>query len=147
MLLKSFFEYFPELAKTELRNICCQNHPKLPNGIYLFNEMYCPDIHCDCRKVTIVVMTPNNDIFATIAYGWASPKYYYKWGLDRKGVKWLTQGNLDPLGSQSPYANEFLNIFLSMLDKDRFYTKRLKEHYDLYKKALSSNLFMTTTIF
>ena len=136
MLLASFFKQFPQLTATELRHLHCQQHPKLPDGTYFFNEFYCPDLQCDCRKVSIIVMTPDSNIFATITYGWASPKHYYRWGLDKQSIKWLTKGCLDTLGTQSIYAKEFLNLFLAMLKKDPAYAKRLQNHYAMYKKSL-----------
>jgi hypothetical protein len=140
MILKPFYEKFPGIAENETRSITVFNHAHIPNGKYVFLEMYCPDYSCDCRKASILVLEDNaHKKMALISYGWASMKFYLKWGLSKGDAESLTKGYVDPLGENTKYSSYFLDIFLNSIKEEPDFKNRLKRHYKLYKNSLTSN--------
>jgi len=135
MAMAAFVNLCPDVAPVETRTIIVRDHARLPDGEYGFIEHYCDDLHCDCRRVLVVVWTPATGIkaWATINYGWEETEFYRKWAKvsdeDMKGPF------LDPLGVQSRYAEVLLAFFAKMVEDDA-YIARLKRHYATFRKAL-----------
>ena len=116
-----------------LRSVKIIKEDELPKGEFGLNELYCNDVNCDCRRVIISVFDENN-IYATINYGWESQDFYRKWSTnideDMKGP------SLELFGPQSEYANAFLRLFKEFVTHDLGYVKRLESHYIEFKRAL-----------
>ena len=138
MAIESFFDKFPELSETELRNITILaydgfNSP--PKGKYVFLEFFCTDLDCDCRMVTILVNNEKGEIVSVLKYGWESQAYYIKWGVDDILAEEMASVSLCPLSNQSPHAEYFFEQLNTMLLQDEKYKKRIEQHYDMLRKA------------
>lgn len=143
MYLKSFEDVFPEKAdsdRCQLVLIDDENQGPL-NGMFDLIDHYCPNPACNCYKVTIAVIdiTPGNfpKICASIIYGWKSKTFYRKAGFDAQEAQCLPQGYLDPEGPQSEQAEEFLELF-STLVQDPPFVDRLKKRYELFRNKVTS---------
>jgi hypothetical protein len=76
----AFQELCPEVAQRETRGITLPNGGwGLPPGYYEFEEMYCDEPGCDCRRVLFTVLSSRNRIEATIGWGWEGVDYYAEW--------------------------------------------------------------------
>ncbi|MHB9038910.1 MAG: hypothetical protein ACYC64_19905 [Armatimonadota bacterium] len=138
MPMQPFYSKFPDLAARETRTVTVQSSDRLPAGEYGFIEAYCNETDCDCRRVLIQVMRPDTGdrVWATINYGWEDKSFYGKWmGGDDHGDDYAS-AHLDPLNTQSEYADELLDAFLYNIDNDESYVDRLKRHYTMFKKAI-----------
>jgi hypothetical protein len=143
MPMTPFFQRFPELGARETRSVTVNGRNDLPDGDYGFIELYCNELHCDCRRVMVVVLRPDtgwNQFWATINYGWESLEFYRKWagapGWDRGS--W--QGPfLDPLATQTRYASALLDLFKFLLQSPD-YVERLKNHYQLFRASVEKDL-------
>lgn len=98
-------------------------------------DCYCNEPTCDCHKVSIVAFA-SNKIWATFSYGWKSKEFYQKWGLDPQAAQMLATGFLDPIATQSEYADILLDAFLDMIKQPQF-VERLKKRYALFKNKMS----------
>ena len=125
-----------DLAETETRIIqITASDLGVPIGEYVLMESYCTDDSCDCRKVMInIINIGTNRIYATIGFGWESFDYYLKWGYGSKEIAESIKGTyLELFVIQSEYANNFLQIFNTRLNKN--YISLLKSHYNRFKKS------------
>lgn len=146
-----FCKYFPELGAKETR--CAYlggSQQGAPAGKYMFLELYCDDVDCDCRRVLFKVIKendPDNKVLATINYGWESLDFYArKLGGDKKMAWEVITAILDPLNPQSEYAEEFLEIFRNTLLTDPDYIARLVRHYEMFKKAVKEKAIPTDVV-
>src|SRR5205807_1556578 len=103
--------------------------PGIPAGEYVFVDAYCTDPHCDCERVMLNVAERKRGIVATISYGFnpAKTRAFFKG----------PNPFLDPLNTQSAYAEELLALFEEVV-LDEEYQERLKRHYRMVKEALSA---------
>lgn len=139
-----FFETFPALSQSELRNIFITErnpYPLIPVGNYAFLEMFCPDIDCDCRKVIIPIVSINpNKTWAILHYGWACEKHYQRWwGKNHDGYRPLSGAYFDP-PTDNPLQQAFLELFKQMIESDPHYAQRIERHYQMFKKAMRKKL-------
>jgi len=137
-----FWVRFPDVAARETR-VLTLLHPQngLPAGSYGFLELYCDDPACDCRRVLIQVRSEDapETVLATINYGWESAAFYARWlHGDRAGAREMRNASLDPLNPQSRFAPTFLLLYQTVVLQDKAYIERLKRHYAMFKKQLSS---------
>lgn len=126
MPMTNFFQTFPKLAGSELRNFTIGPGPAstLPEGRYSFVEFYCGDRDCDCRRVLIAVYSEKeNEYVAHISMAFDSGKQ-------------MAGPFLDPLGPQRPYAPELLDFFTAMINTDPAYVERLQRHYVQFKERV-----------
>jgi hypothetical protein len=132
-----FYTRFPELAAHETRVArVMTGDASLPFGEYGFVEYYCDDPGCDCRRVLILVCTPQvpDSALATINYGWESAEFYTRWMHgDEKAGREITSASLDPLHPQSEFAEALLEIFRREIAEDPAYVARLARHYEMFK--------------
>lgn len=135
--LVPFDDKLPHLAHIDVCKILITEALPELNGLYDLVDLYCQEAGCDCRKVTIVVMDRQKRPRATIGYGWESPAFYRKWGLDPEGAWLLCRGYLDPLCYQSRHAELFLEAVLSMLRDAPESVDKFKRRYGMFKDAVS----------
>jgi hypothetical protein len=133
-----FHSLFPEIAEKETRYCTITEPGQLPVGEYAFVDSYCPEVHCDCRRVLVnVIRRDSKRIWATINYGWESVEFYRNWSpvlTDLEG-----QGPfLDLLGEQSELAPELMKLFAQTCLQDPAYIARLAHHYDMVKGYAAS---------
>jgi hypothetical protein len=125
--MEMFYHHFPKLADEETRfvNIIGQAPAgSIPAGSYALVEAYCTDPNCDCRRVLLNVVERDHGHVATISYG-----------FDRDGPE--PGPFLDPLNTQSPYAEELMEMIAKMTLHDPIYLARLERHYALMKEKCS----------
>jgi len=139
----AFNQLLPEVAKKETRSIILPaiNQFGIPAGTYVFLELYCDDLSCDCRNVYIYVLNAQtNTTEATITYGWERLKFYMDWmGIDDKNdqmIKDFKGPALYAFGEQRSHANKWLTIFKDILKSDKDYANRLQRHYQLVKASI-----------
>ena len=128
----------PDLAERESRTVFLENDPAVatpppvPPGAYLFDELYCVEPGCDCRRVLIQVYSASAVLLATISHSFEPPSENQ---LIRK------QTILDPLFQQSPWAVDLMDLFLHVLRIDPAYRSRLVRHYQAVKAAVADPAF------
>lgn len=129
---------FPDIAERETRNIIIMdsNPFDLPNGVYVFHEMFCREHSCDCRRVFFYVTSlPRHNVEAVVCYGWESAGFYKKWYKD-DDPKMIAEMKGPALNFGSPHsmhAPAILEIVKNVLVKDPDYIDRLKRHYNMFK--------------
>ena len=100
----------------------------LPADEYGFDEMYCVDVGCDCRRVVINVFARHaHALVATINHAFDPPTG--KYGITE-------QTFLDPINPQSEWSPALLDLFVNVVLADENYRKRLEQHYRILKNAL-----------
>lgn len=133
-----FKEFFPDIAERETRMLCpLESFPgKLPVAKYFFNELYCDEPGCDCRRVIFAVQSSlTNEFEATICYGWESRQFYVNWfGRDDQEMIQELQGPcLNAMSRQSRHAEEILDLARQALFSNPQYVERLKRHYAMFR--------------
>ena len=100
----------------------------LPVDEYGFDESYCDEPGCDCRRVMINVLARNARAHvATINHAFEKLA---------KGDIVDEQTFLDPLNQQSKLAPALLELFEKVVLADPAYRQRLEVHYRLFKKVV-----------
>lgn len=117
-----------DLAQREVRVLHVEAGGGLPAGAYLFEEAYCTEPGCDCRRVLLQVLhAETRTHVATINYAFEPPKPPH----DVEG-----QVFLDRLNPQSDVSAFLLEFFVKSMLSDKDYVARLHRHYDLWKRAV-----------
>lgn len=128
MGLVPFVLLFPEQATREVRVISAQHYPGLPDDDYGFQDSYCDDPTCHCRRVMLTVVNRSRgDTLATISFGFDPDDD-------------LAGPFLDPLNPQSAYAETLLALVGQQLQVPD-YVDRLKAHYYQVKGATADPTF------
>ncbi len=138
-----FYEKFPTIAEEETRSIILMNDPELPSGKYTLIESYCNESNCDCRRVFLSVLSEKQKkIMAVIAFGWESERYYSKWMGDSnpEALKEMKGPTLNLGSPQSRLAPKILELVDKVALQDKKYIKRLKRHYDLFRKEIGKRV-------
>lgn len=142
MAVIGYFEVFPAKARTELRLATFPpGQSAIPAGTYLFCEYFCTDLSCNCERVMIKVLNPRSEAdrnpreVATISYSWGGEKDSPFQDLDLD----VPNPFLDPLHHQAPFADELLEFWNDMVEKDVVYAKRLRTHYAELRKKLGKS--------
>ncbi len=110
---------------------------ELPDGEYMFVDMYCIDPGCDCRK-TIIRVYHNGKHVSTLNYGWESPAFYPAFYR-----RWMRRGDDTGMAGvsvafESPdlvSQRGILSLFMALLDER--WTRGFKKHYAAVKKVLA----------
>lgn len=128
----SFRTVFPEVAERETRTIFVfpaeETVDCLPPGGYVFDELYCDERNCDCRRVMVNVLSIETaKHVATINHAFEPPT---------PGGLVSEQTFLDPFNPQSEHAAELMDLFLHTLKTDGEYRRRLMRHYRIFKNAI-----------
>jgi len=135
MSMMRFGLFFRELAERETRTLTLtapvRQHGRLvlPADEYGFDELYCVERKCDCRRVMINVLARYARAqVATINHAFDPPTHDY----DPPD-----QTFLDPLNRQSEWSRALLDIFTNLVLADPAYRQRLLRHYLLFKEAVA----------
>jgi hypothetical protein len=100
----------------------------LPADEYGFDELYCDERNCDCRRVMINVLARHaGRHVATINHAFEPPP---------KDELVSEQTFLDPLNRQSPWAPALLDLFVNVVLADENYRQRLIRHYRMFKNVV-----------
>ena len=134
MYLINFWVKYPELAKKETRIITIlSDKEKIPKWEYAIAELYCTNPNCDCRKVSLNVIWPNNKTYY-LNYWFEKPSYYIKWGIwdieIAKEMSWLSVNEFEWNHLESELVLDTMDWVLN----DTIYVERLKKHYKLMKE-------------
>ena len=148
LFMTPFHSFFPELAQREVRCLHLgvspewQPHqaPELPPDEYVYMELYCEELGCDCRRVFLQVIRKGDldKVLASIVYGWDKESFYRKrisWDADAEANR-IVRGHLDPINPQSEFAGHLLDLFKQFV-LDEPYRLRLRRHYRLFKEELA----------
>jgi hypothetical protein len=132
MAMVSFVSLFPEVANKETRRVGLAPQEglaptnDLPNDWYFFEELYCDEPGCDCRRVMVnVIAASTGQHLATINHAF-EPRDH--------GALVTAQTFLDPLKSQ--FAVNLMDLFLHVIRWDEPYRQRLMRHYQMFKGAI-----------
>jgi len=136
-----FHDYFPDIAKSETRNVTILHDSDwgLPVGNYGFLEMFCDEVGCDCRRVFFAVLSEKTkNVEAYIAYGWESQAFYRRWlgSGDPQSIRQLQGPMLNPGSPQSALAPSLLKLFEELLLKDVDYIERIRQHYRTFRSRI-----------
>ncbi len=121
--------------------------PSIQGGLsskdpYHMLDLYCQDYACDCHKVSIAILDEKQEtVLATIAYGWKSRTYYYKWGLDKDTAESLTSGFLDPWAIQTVHGSVFLDFVRRKINREPQFMNKIKKRYRIFKDHTYSPFF------
>jgi hypothetical protein len=149
MPFSPFFERFPEIAQVETGSVCVTQAPdptSLPSANYVFVELFCDEIRCDCRRAYIhahdatVIQRGDYRPLATISFGWEKESFYRKWAsfdLSRQDLEELRGPALARMAAQSSVARELLELF-KLLILDEAYRSRLVSHYNIFREDVNS---------
>ena len=130
MEMRPFSEICEKLAETETRSfVAGGGNSGVPIDEYGVLEFYCTDPDCDCRRVSLTIISRAAvRIEATIAFG-----------FDRDSV--LGPGvELDPLNPQGPFAESMLRLVKQKVLADRTYVARIRQHYAITKQIAQGRL-------
>ena len=131
----SFRALFGDLGVQETRTVqVLETSPvgtpgRLPVDDYAFDEWYCVDPNCDCRRVIFLVVADRaGGHLASISHSFDPP-----------GKRdWMPEQTfLDPLLPQSKLAPAVLDLCNEWLLSDAAYCRRLERHYRTVKEAVA----------
>lgn len=142
-----FGQYFPKIALKETRVIYIPKNKEIPEGNYIFQDTYCVDKKCDCRRTIISVYPDTPGAFAEkplayISFGWEDLKFYKKLlrGFSDEMVMKFKDPMLDMMYDQSAYAPFLLASFINLIETDTDYVASLERHYAYYKDRQGTRL-------
>ncbi len=130
MEMRPFSEICGKLAETETRSFVAGGGTTgVPIDEYGVLEFYCTDPDCDCRRVSLAIISRNSvRIEATIAFG------FDRDSLMGPGV------DLDPLNTQGPFAEAMMRLVKQQVLSDRVYVDRIRQHYTVTKQIVQGSL-------
>ena len=134
-MMEMFVNKFPDIAERETRCVIIPKGNSLPAGSYYMVESFCNDKKCDCRRAFINVIY-NDDIIATIGFGWEDLKFYEKWAQDKSMAPDLKGPTLEVTGEYTKYSKKILELFKELMIPDKVFIERLKRHYKMFKERL-----------
>lgn len=123
----SFTALFPDVARDETRSLTVPEDGLVPADQYLFQEFYCVEKGCDCRRV----------IFRVLAAKARAEMATINHALDRNALMYNETGDtqLEPFGPQSRYSTALMGLFQAVvLQPD--YAARLMRHYKMVRDAV-----------
>jgi hypothetical protein len=145
IVFKAFHLEFPEIGITETR-VAIQFDERGQDP-YLFLELYCDEVGCDCRRVIVKVVSHReaeaggDGFMASLSFGWEDEQFYRDWAgwpLDRHDLEELKGPGLQRLAPQSVRAEEMLSLFRVVL-QDEAYVERLRRHYAMFRARVETN--------
>ena len=141
--LAAFSLLFPELGDLEPFYLPSIQGELTSKGPYHVFDLYCQDYGCECHKVTMVIADDSQEnVLATIAYGWKSKSYYYKWGLDKDASESLTSGFLDPWCRQTVRGSIFLDFMRRKINREPQFMSQIKKRYRMFKDHVNSPFYV-----
>src|SRR5579862_8906896 len=100
-----FRALFPDVAAKETRLLTVSIAGPIPPDRYVFDEYYCVEAKCDCRRTVLKVLAiGKGECVATINHAFEPPSK--SWDTDDG------QTYLDPLHKQAPFAFALKELFL-----------------------------------
>jgi hypothetical protein len=111
-----FQQIFPRNNDPYMELTLLSKYGKAAKGAYTFVETYCTDKGCDCRRVTLLVLSPKGKLAAVIGFG-----------FDPHGP--LAGPFLDNFHTQSAAARDLLEIFTGHINEDAEWLGRMHDHY------------------
>lgn len=135
MELLGYFDVYPDKTRTELRTVQFTNdsgmRDVLVGGTFIFTEYFCTDPTCHCERVLVKVLRAASadarpEEVATISYSW-NPDSDTIWSKVNSEVP---NPFLDPFHRQAPYAEDLMDFWTAMIERDKAYALRLQQHYD-----------------
>lgn len=134
--MKAFFSRYPKEAAQETRTITVPQGESVPAGTYGYLEFFCADAECDCRRVVMSVVSKETEsVMATLTYGWEGSEFYRNWIHDDEMARDMVGVSLEPLAPQTEYADFLLSVLREMLSHDKAYRKRIRRHYQMFKRS------------
>ena len=125
LYLVPFFQVDKDLAIRETRFLTFLTPQRgIPAGSYALAEFYCADPECDCRRVTFMITEEKRPTVQL-----ASISYAFDPDDPEPGPF------LDPLNTQSPYAEALMDLVYDLVLSDSLYLARLERHYAMVKRA------------
>jgi SEC-C motif len=135
-----FHQKFPEIARHETRVVAIFNDPVLPNGSYEFEESFCDEPGCDCRRVFWYVMSEKQkEPLAVIHYGWENRGFYQEWwhgNPDPRLIDMLKGPSLNVTSRQSKIAPQLLALVKDTILPDSKYMQMLVKHYQMFRQKI-----------
>ena len=130
--LKAFHSMFPEVVEKDNRVFWLSEEDKKTKEPYMIVEYYCVDKKCDCNRVILGVIDGENKSEGTIlSVGYA---------FDRNDPD--PGPYIDPLNPITKEGRSSFPFIENMLNTDKAYVKRLKQHYDMVKKQELRNAYI-----
>ncbi|HUY92226.1 MAG TPA: hypothetical protein VMV10_26030 [Pirellulales bacterium] len=125
MPMHSFMSEFPELGQAECRvMVVVRGDEGLPADRYALVEMYCNERGCDCRRVSLnVISETTGKTLCVISYG-----------FDRDDP--FSGPFIDPLNPRAKCADELLEMVDNLVLSDPKYVARLERHYRMFKEKV-----------
>ena len=111
-----FQQIFPRNNDPYMELTLLSKYGKAAKGAYTFVETYCTDKGCDCRRVTLLVLSPKGKLAAVIGFGF-DPR------------EPLAGPFLDSFHKQSAAARDLLDIFTGHINEDAEWQGRMHDHY------------------
>jgi hypothetical protein len=111
-----FQQIFPLSNDPYMEVTLLSKYGKAAMGAYTFVESYCTEKGCDCRRVTLLVLSPKGKLAAVIGFG-----------FDPQGP--LAGPFLDSFHKQSAAARDLLDIFTSRINEDAQWLGSMHDHY------------------
>jgi|WetSurMetagenome_2_1015567.scaffolds.fasta_scaffold58220_2 hypothetical protein len=141
MLFQAFCDLFPEIGYDETRNlhVLGENIFGLPSGTYRFEEFFCKDTGCDCRRVMFFITSANlKEMEAVITYGWESREFYARLMAsdDEKEIAELQGPIVDISPEYFMLAPAFQLMFSAYMLRDHAYIERVKGHYCIFRAEI-----------
>ncbi len=134
-------EVLPALAARETRTmVVAKAGMPLPVDSYTFNEAYCTEVGCDCRRVMLTVISAaDRQVEAVINFGWEKAAFYGRWmgTTDRKLIAELQGPLLNPGSEGTDRAPAVLELFRQMMLRDKVYVERLASHYRMFRSEVA----------
>jgi hypothetical protein len=144
MRVKQFGAVFPELAARQMLFFWLSPQTRAPITCYSLLEYYCEEPACDCRRVTLDVVSPElpGRIFASIGFGWETSDFYKKWGQARGllGPCKLRNGVLDPSELNCDWADLLLRHIRRNILRNPKQVALFRRHYELMKREQKKQL-------
>ncbi len=135
-MMMRFGLLFPEVSVEETRTAVVKAPwpddlpDALPVDEYGFDEHYCADRTCDCRRVLLYVYARHASAHvATISHAFDPPG---------KNKLIREQTFLDPILPQSELAPMLLELFQREVLADQAYRQRLRTHYRMFKSVVNN---------
>ncbi|WP_295441903.1 SEC-C metal-binding domain-containing protein, partial [uncultured Thiodictyon sp.] len=127
MTMRGFYEVFPELADPDRGTVemfmveLTEPWGEVPADSYCFMELYCDVPGCDCRRVSILVVSVDLEN--------ESAEVCLR--LDGAGI--FPGPYLDSLGPRPPHSQGLLELVKRVLERMPDYLPRLQRHYMMFK--------------
>jgi hypothetical protein len=121
---------FPGLAREEMKIIRVTRDDLIPDGDYAFEEFYCNEPRCDCRRVILRIQAiPSRRTVATLNYAFEPPV---------PGTLHADEPQImiDPLNPQSELSDVFAAVFEDLIETDPTFRATFIGHYELWKAVV-----------